>query len=247
VWLYDLARQALTPLTADGKSGGAFAWSPDSRELMFSSTADGPRNIRRLKVDAPGLTEPVLRGPRSYWPLSWLPDGRLTFMRFSPETQGDVLLLGLADRRETPIVAGPSTEWGGRVSADGQWFAYVSNESGRFEAMIARLSQPERRWQVSLGTGHEVVWSRKGLELYYRTDSAVMAATINPNADPPIGPVRQLFENRYLFEPSGPGLANYDVSSDGRFLMIKTDDDPNALMLRVVFNWGTGIPGATSR
>ena len=248
VWLYDLARRALTPLTTDGKSTGSFAWSPDSRELMFSSAVTGPLNVRRLKIDAPGLSEAVLSGPRSRWASSWLRDGRVTFMQFSPGTMGDVLLFDPADRSETTLVAQPPTEWSGRVSADGQWIAYVSNESGRFEAMVARLSEPGRRWQVSLGGGHEVVWSRQGLELYYRTDLDVMATKINPNVDPPIGAVRRLFENRYLYEPSGPGLANYDVLPDGRFLMIATDDDPNALTLRVVFNWSAGsLPGASSQ
>jgi hypothetical protein len=40
-----------------------------------------------------------------------------------------------------------------------------------------------------------------------------------------------------VFQPSGPGLAQYDVGPDGRFLMIAKSPDAGAFELRVVLNW----------
>jgi serine/threonine-protein kinase len=237
LWSYDIARTALTPLTTDGKSSGPVAWSPDGQSLAISSTKTGPRNLWRLRLDVPGTSEPVLSGPWSMWPGTWLEDGHLTYMQFSPDTLGDLLMINLGDGRVTPLVNKAGTQWGARVSADGQWLAFVSNESGVFEAHVARLRDPSRHWQVSVGGGQEVVWSRKNLELYFRTERGVMVATIDPRSSPPVGTARLLFDGPFVFQPSGPGLAQYDVGPDGRFLMIAKSPDAGAFELRVVLNW----------
>ena len=63
----------------------------------------------------------------------------------------------------------------GRVSPDGRWLAYTSNESGRIEVYIQPLGGSSDRWQVSSAGGVSPRWRRDGKELYYL---AVAASTL---------------------------------------------------------------------
>ncbi len=49
------------------------------------------------------------------------------------------------------------------------------------------------------------------------------------------GEPRLLFEGRFL--PGDPGLPNYDVAPDGRFLMIESEGEPTVTKLNVVLNF----------
>jgi len=51
-----------------------------------------------------------------------------------------------------------------------------------------------------------------------------------------IGESRLLFEDRFEMT-SIPGVANYDVSSDGRFLMVEPEEIEGPAQLYVVLNW----------
>ena len=53
-----------------------------------------------------------------------------------------------------------------RISPDGEWIAYVSDESGREEVSVRRISGGERT-VLSPGGGHQPVWRRDGAELFY--------------------------------------------------------------------------------
>ncbi len=50
------------------------------------------------------------------------------------------------------------------------------------------------------------------------------------------GASRLLFDDRFEMS-SIAGLANYDVSSDGRFLMVESEENEGPAQLYVVLNW----------
>jgi serine/threonine-protein kinase len=81
----------------------------------------------------------------------------------------DILAVRLTgDRTGTPLVTGPNTESLPRLSADGKWLAYQSNESGRFEIYVRPFPGNGARVQVSDVGGTEAIWGRDGRSLYYR-------------------------------------------------------------------------------
>ena len=91
---------------------------------------------------------------------------------------------------------------------------------------------------MSAEGGGEPVWSRDGKELFYRSGDKMMAARIATEpelaADRPV----VLFEGAY--EASLGGVAtNYDVAPDGRFVMIRREQDsrPTEQQINVVLNW----------
>ena len=59
----------------------------------------------------------------------------------------------------------PAEDVDGRVSADGRWLAYTSDETGRTEVYIQPLGGSSNRWQVSSGGGVSPRWRRDGKEL----------------------------------------------------------------------------------
>src|SRR5205814_2577723 len=77
-----------------------------------------------------------------------------------------------------------------RLSPDGKWLAYSSDEIGRYEVYVQTFapdsgSQPNGRgkWPVSTNGGTRPVWSRDGKELYFiSADRKMMAITVNNSA-----------------------------------------------------------------
>ena len=125
---------------------------------------------------------------------------------------------------------------GARISPDGHWVAYVSDEEHPFEVYVKSFPSGESKWKISAEGGSEVVWARDGRELYWRNGDKMMVAGFEAkNSLPPSTP-------RLLFERSGyvPGLqamAQYDVARDGRFLMIQGVAARPPAQLNVVLNW----------
>jgi len=58
-------------------------------------------------------------------------------------------------------VTGPYSEVMPRLSPDGKWLAYASNESGGFEIYVRPFPAPGAHVQVSQGGGNGPVWGRE--------------------------------------------------------------------------------------
>jgi len=90
---------------------------------------------------------------------------------------------------------------------------------------------------ISTGRGSEPAWSRDGSELFYRDGDKMLAVEIATEPTFTAGRPRVLFEGSYAGSP-GAGLANYDVSRDGRFLMLVPEDrGAGTETIIVVKNW----------
>ena len=65
-----------------------------------------------------------------------------------------------------------------RLSPDGRWLAYVSEESGIAEVYVRPFPNVDSaRIAISVGGGIEPVWSRNGTELFFRGQRGEMFAT----------------------------------------------------------------------
>ncbi|HEX6643271.1 MAG TPA: hypothetical protein VF037_01255, partial [Gemmatimonadales bacterium] len=127
----------------------------------------------------------------------------------------------------------PADEVAPAVSRDGRWMAYVSNESGRAEVYVREFPGMGGRAQVSLDGGTEPAWSRDGRELYYRKGGALYAASVRPGAGFEIASRARLFvEPDYAADLTH---RYYDVTPDGRFVMIR--DLEGGARLNVTLNW----------
>ena len=151
----------------------------------------------------------------------------------------DVELFRLSgDRELEPLVASPANEMGARISPDGVWLAYVSDESGRDEIWIRPFLGPGTGVPVSADGGVEPVWSRDSRELFYRSGFDMMAVDLPPGSELAPSRPRRLFTGRFERNLFGGGSANFDVSLDGtRFLMVRRKEAAQPTTIHVVLNW----------
>ena len=78
-------------------------------------------------------------------------------------------------------------------------------------------------------------WSRSNREIYYRSGQRIVAVPMDASgAEPVFGKPTALFADEYDFGV-GTSIANYDVTPDGRFIMIRRG--ANGGKLRIVANW----------
>ena len=55
-----------------------------------------------------------------------------------------------------------------RVSPDGRWIAYSTNDSGMYQIVVQSFPDPNGgKWQITAQGGVEPKWRRDGRELYY--------------------------------------------------------------------------------
>src|SRR2546430_1796971 len=74
-------------------------------------------------------------GTDSKWPSDWSRDGQfIVYVQLSQKTQYDLWILPtFGDRQPRPYLTSEFSEFNGRVSPDGHWMSYTSNEDGNNE------------------------------------------------------------------------------------------------------------------
>jgi Tol biopolymer transport system component len=230
----DLTRGTRARLTT-AKLGNVFfsTWSVDGTRVVF----------RRFGVpywaaaDGSGESGPVPNATINDIPSSPGPDpDSVITLRLSPETSGDVFLMSLSGAFEPkPLIVTSAYEGGAHLSPDGHWLLYQSDASGRAEIYVRRYPALDRQWQVSEGGGVQPRWSRNNREIYYRSGGRIIAVSLDASgAEPVFGRPTALFSDEYDFG-GGASIANYDVTRDGRFIMIRRG--ANGGKLRVIVNW----------
>jgi len=235
IWIHDLERSSQMLLTNEQGGSQRPLWTPDGKRLTYRGTRDGYRNLFARPID--GSVPEVRLTVSGEWetPGSWSPDGQtLVFVREGQGTSSDIWRRSV-DGTVTPVLQTTFNEHRPRLSPNGAWLAYESNESGRPEIYVRAFPGPGAKWQISNTGGESPVWSRDGQQLFYRENDEMLEvdASLAPafTASKP----RPLFKGR--FERSAD--VNYDVTSDGRrFLMlVQAAPQASASELHVVSNW----------
>jgi eukaryotic-like serine/threonine-protein kinase len=238
IWVFEVGRSGGTRLTADeGRDFGA-EWTPDGKELIFSS--ERPFfDLYRRAADATRPEEPLLAGTYDHYTGSVSPDGKLfTFVLAVPG--GELWTVNLQGPPKAARYFANGFNLGHpAISPNGRWMAYDSDESGQgVDVFIQSFPDPnQKRLKVSPAHGSEPMWTRGGRELVYREGDNVIAVDIDP-ATGVSGPPRVLFSGPY---PSNQGWTrprSYDVTPDGeRFLLTKLPGEQPRPRIVVVLNW----------
>jgi Tol biopolymer transport system component len=129
----------------------------------------------------------------------------------------------------------------GKFSPDGEWIAYPSNESGRYEIYLQAFAPGApasgRRWRLSTNGGSNPLWRRDGRELYYISrDNKLMAVEVALGAEVKYGTPKELFAlSNTRVETIGRGFAS---TGDGqRFLFVTIAEETSLTPFTVVQNW----------
>jgi len=235
IWMYDLRSQTLGRITTEGDVNDRAEWSPDGKRIIFRSNRSGPLALWSQPADGTGKAELVLRDPAAeIWEGVPTPDGASMIYRTGTIGTADIWIRQLTgDTVRHPLATTPFTEWAGRPSHDGKWLAYESNETGDFQVYVRPLAEGGARQQVSVDGGVEAVWSPDGTRLYYRHEDEFVAATLTTTPQLAVVKRETLFKGDY---PVTTGHANFDVSPDGKHLLLlrPVSDSVHAI---VVHNW----------
>ncbi len=241
IFLYYLSNNRLRQLTFDG---GQFPiWTPDGTQITFWAK-EALWNISSDLSEEPELLSVTGKDFPIGIPLSWSPDGRVLLLSRSGAETGFSLVAQLTRPEDGGVEYGPvlveqsyAQGWA-NFSADGQWIAFVTLETGVHEVYVQPYppgTGAKRR--ITHGGGNHLVWSRNGRELFYINDGQLwsMAIQTEPTLDwqDPVA----LFEVPWVNLIPG---RKYDVTPDGQqFVFVQpveqSDDQPREI--RVVLNW----------
>jgi serine/threonine protein kinase/Tol biopolymer transport system component len=235
IWVDDLDRGTELRLTTSADFDVMPAWSPDGQQVAYRSGAQNAPTIAIAAADGTGVKR-TLSCPEPWCePSDWSPEGELIV------TVGgrDIWTVPLDTRSARPLLAEPFTERDGRVSPDGRWLAYVSDESGRPEISVRSLADPPRRYVVSSGGGDQPVWRPDGAELFFAAAEGrlygVTARSDGAGGGLSFGPATRL-----NVPPLGERHwgTTYAVASDGHrlYLPLASDRMPPR-EFGVIMNW----------
>ena len=212
----------------------------------LTQTPESWRSASTLEVMLPSSTdcwEPAIAvGPREQvYIVAGRRSGPLGSKDFD---QKQVLWRSLdgGDAKPIQITNTPFAEQAGRISPDGHWIAYMSNESGEanLQLYVQSFPQPGAKQQVSTrGAIGSPRWSRDGKELFYLApDQTLMAVSVKGSASS----LESSAPTALFKAPIAPGggRRDYDVAADGRFLINVTAAPPSAAApaaTTIVLNW----------
>ena len=235
LWILDIAGGTLTPLTSAGTVRNP-AWSADGRRVLYAATQNGPAALWWQPVDGSGPPVKAADPPHNPWWIDLAPDG--AHVAYGGIYNGSFNLEALSldgSNRATELAASAAVEGFPRFSPDGTSITYTSAESGQSEVYV-RPFPDAGRVRISADGGSRPIWDSDGKRIYFRQGDQVVMATLA--RDPTLRVVSRttLFEGRYD--------ADFDVTKDGRFLMIESDTTGGSLV--VIPNWRIELRRLTS-
>jgi Tol biopolymer transport system component len=219
-------------------------WSPDGLRIAFASTREGAVNLYVKDASGAGEDKLLLKTDTNKFPTSWSLDGRrLLYHEYGQNTRADLRVLAVDTRQATLWLGAEFDERNGQFSADGQWVAYDSDESGRHDVYVRPFSPDGAsgvgRWLISTGGGERPRWRADGKELFFLApDRRLMAVEIRiSDGRVEAGLPKPLFPTTIA-----SAYTAYAVTGDGqRFLIITERGEAVSQPVIVVVNWTAGL------
>jgi len=226
LWVTEIDKGTTRRLTNDGDDSNDPQWSADGATIAYSAGAPGGKDVLSQRLDG-RESRVVAARDGTQFPSDWLRDGSALFVTEEAGPDKHDILVQPADGSTPRAYATTAAdETTARISPDGRWVAYTSDESGRPEVYLDSYERPGRHIVVSLSGGMHPVWRGDGRELYYWNEQALVAVrlgTSRGDAPPPVETRTLLFRAPYI----GGVNTMYDVSPNGeRFVIVRARQAP---------------------
>jgi len=203
-------------------------WSPDGSRIAYSIQNDGGvSNLYIRASDGSGRDQVLIESEGMHkWYPSWSPDAStVVFHTNNPETEArDLWYVSVASGEAAVLVDDEGIQALARISRDGRFVAYQSDQDGQMEIYVTTFPKSESRWKVSTNGGTWPKWSND--KLFYWEGNSLMGVEFSTGSEFNPGEPQQIFTG----EQVGMGASNmmasynpeYDVSADGtRFIIVQ--------------------------
>jgi eukaryotic-like serine/threonine-protein kinase len=250
VWVKQLPVGPLSRVTFDSAPDLRPRWLPGGRALSFVAIRNNRYELHQVNADGTGGESVLARNPDDIYEGAVSPDGQWIVARIRGGLghQGrDIVGYHRGDTAAVPLIASPAFDENAfRLSADGRWIAYESDETGRREVYVRPFPNTNAgKWQASTDGGYAPLWAPNGRELFFVDAQRRMTEVpFTPGAQPRFGARKVLFalsSDFYLWE--NDYYTPFDISADGkRFIMarrIRAGAEESPLI--VVENWFTEL------
>jgi Tol biopolymer transport system component len=232
IWIYDVERNVRSRFTFDPASDENAVWSPDGKQIAFSSARDNTFGVYTKEFGGATAAQLFMETRGLIFLSHWTPEYLVYFETDSLNTGNIMAVPTKGERKPFPVVATPYGEYNGEVSDDGHWMTYISDESGVIECYVTSFPDAGRKWQISTGGGTESHWDPKGRGIYYfGADNRFYFVEAKwDESSFAIGGTSALFESNTEIW--------YRVAPDGeRFLILEDADEGGIAPLTLVNGW----------
>ena len=247
IWVWDVGRGVQTRLSASPARDEVPVWSPSGDQIAFSSNRAGNFDIYVRKADGSGEPQALTDTPTGERISDWSRDGQyiLYDVVLNAESGRDLGYLKRSEGGEWEsrmFLQTPFNQLVPKISPDGRYIAYVSNESGQPQVYVQPFPGGGRKTTVSAAGGLQPRWSHDGKELFYLQDMTLMVASVSTGTTFEVDSTRRLFDDPLLIGlgfTTLTGVLRYDVSLDGQRFIVAgpMGDQVAAPVISVVQNW----------
>jgi WD40 repeat protein len=246
LWTLDLERKSRTRVTFSDRNVTQPSWSLDDQTLVFVQDVfqgGGNLEIHSKAADGSGTERNLTPEPHAYRYPEFSPDGKyLVFNWGEGQKTASIWIVPVkADAKPVAIVQPPSPQsniLNFRLSPDGRWLAYISDESGQNELYLTSFPEGKGKWQVSTDGASYPAWRGDGKELFFkRTNDEFLVSSVTVK-----GNALQVGAPQRLFRAGVPGFGTpFDVSADGKRLLINLAEEDVVSPLTVFTNWTSAL------
>jgi Tol biopolymer transport system component len=237
----DLARGALSRLTHDPATDWFPAWSPDSLRVYFGSARSRATTIYLKAIAANEPERQVIPPTTARYPVDVTRDGILfQTAGLSTESGGyDLALLPVTGQSAERVLAStPFNEVQARVSPNGRWMAYASDESGRYEVYVRDFPAGRDQVMISRAGGMQPEWRADGRELFFiSAGRQLMSVAVSGDTQVFSAQLPRPLFAVDLPQPTPPYPNDYAVTADGQRFLINALVEQPLMPLTVVLNW----------
>jgi len=220
--IYDLLLGSTTTLNAHG-STASMAWTPDGTHVVVARTSRADSQVALIAVPADGSGVPDTLANVRFPPIGAVylmpgafdPEGRRLLLTQFAGGKADLVVVNRDSQwTMTGYLTADWREFDGRVSPDGRWVVYASEEERsatvRARVYVRSFPEPGERFTVSDSAGDSPRWAPDGRTIYYWSGRTLVAVSVQT------APTFRVTGRRDLFTLPTAVTYTYDVNPNGR-------------------------------